>query len=202
MDNILFGNPGATEGEAMEAAKQANAHGFIMELPNGYDTEIGQRGVKLSGGQQQRLSIARVFLKDPPILIFDEATSALDYESERAVMDSLATLAKGRTAFIIAHRLSTIKNADRIIVLTDEGISEQGTHDELCVLGGEYAKLYGGELVRERRIPFNMVTQEYLNEKAILAKLAEAERELADPNIVLLDHDEVFAPIRNKHFKY
>jgi ATP-binding cassette subfamily B protein len=127
----------------VEAARQANAHGFIMELPNGYDTEIGQRGVKLSGGQQQRLSIARVFLKDPPILIFDEATSALDYESERAVMDSLATLAKGRTTFIIAHRLSTIKNADRIIVLTDEGIAEQGTHDELCVLGGEYAKLYG-----------------------------------------------------------
>jgi ATP-binding cassette subfamily B protein len=145
MDNILFGSPGAIKSDAIEAAKLANAHDFIMELPNKYETTIGQRGVKLSGGQQQRLSIARVFLKNPPILIFDEATSALDYESERAVMDSLATLAKGRTALIIAHRLSTIKNTSRIIVLTDEGIAEQGAHDELIAMGGEYAKLYGGE---------------------------------------------------------
>ena len=145
MDNILFGNPGAASSGAIEAAKLANAHEFIMELPNGYDTEIGQRGVKLSGGQQQRISIARVFLKDPPILIFDEATSALDYESERAVMDSLTALAKGRTAIIIAHRLSTIKNAGRIIVLADEGIAEEGTHDELRGLGGEYVKLYGSK---------------------------------------------------------
>ena len=147
MENILYGKPGATVEEAEEAAKKANAHNFIMELPNGYDTNIGQRGVKLSGGQQQRLSIARVFIKDPPILIFDEATSALDYESERAVMDSLKTLSKGRTTFIIAHRLSTIRNADRIVVITYEGIAEQGTHDELYANGGEYAKLYNAQVI-------------------------------------------------------
>lgn len=142
MENILYGRPGATADEAVEAAKKANAHEFVMELPNGYDTDIGQRGVKLSGGQQQRISIARVFLKNPPVLIFDEATSALDYNSEKAVMDSLRTLAKGRTLFIIAHRLSTVRSAGRIVVLTKEGIAEQGTHEQLYALDSVYAKLY------------------------------------------------------------
>jgi len=125
MENILYGKPDAPEEDAIEAAKKANAHGFIMELPNGYATDIGQRGVRLSGGQQQRLSIARVFLKNPPILIFDEATSALDAENEKIVMESLNALAEGRTAFVIAHRLSTVQNADRIIELTDEGVTER-----------------------------------------------------------------------------
>jgi ATP-binding cassette subfamily B protein len=142
LENILYGRPGATPEEAAEAAKKANAHEFISALPDGYGTDIGQRGVKLSGGQRQRICIARVFLKNPPILIFDEATSALDYESERDVMNSLETLAKGRTTFIIAHRLSTVRKADRIIVLTEEGAAEQGTHEELYALGGEYARLY------------------------------------------------------------
>ena len=143
MENILYGKEGATEKEAIMAAKNAKAHEFITALPNGYQTDIGQRGIKLSGGQQQRISIARVFLKNPPILIFDEATSALDYESEQAVMESLTNLTLGRTTFIIAHRLSTIYNADRIIVMGDGCIAEQGTHAELCVAGGEYARLYG-----------------------------------------------------------
>ena len=142
MENILYGKPGATDEEAIEAAKMANAHDFIMELPNGYATDIGQRGVKLSGGQQQRLSIARVFLKNPPILIFDEATSSLDTESEKSVMESLNALAENRTTFVIAHRLSTVRNADRIIVLTDDGIAEQGKHDELIAHGGIYSRLY------------------------------------------------------------
>ncbi|MCL2059163.1 MAG: ATP-binding cassette domain-containing protein, partial [Oscillospiraceae bacterium] len=132
----------STEQAAVEAAKKANAHEFISKLPDGYATHIGQRGIKLSGGQQQRISIARVFLKDPPILILDEATSSLDYESERAVMDSLKALAKGRTTFIIAHRLSTIRNADRIVVLTDKGIAEQGPHETLLAQNGAYAQLY------------------------------------------------------------
>lgn len=114
-----------------------------MNLPNGYDTDIGQRGVKLSGGQQQRISIARVFLKDPPILIFDEATSALDYESEKVVMGSLKALAQNRTTFIITHRITTIRNADRIIVLTNEGIAEQGTYEQLCAVGGVFTQIYG-----------------------------------------------------------
>lgn len=145
MENILYGKPDATKAEAVEAAKKANAHAFIMELPDKYDTNIGQRGVKLSGGQQQRLSIARVFLKNSPILIFDEATSSLDYESEKAVMESLKALSKGRTSFIIAHRLSTVKNADRIIVLTDNGIAEQGTHEQLYAMNGVYTKLYNSQ---------------------------------------------------------
>ena len=126
----------------MAAAKAANAHDFIMNLADGYNTDIGQRGVKLSGGQKQRLSIARVFLKNPPILIFDEATSALDNESERVVQESLEELAKNRTTFVIAHRLSTIRNARRILVLTENGIAEEGTHRELLEKGGAYAQLY------------------------------------------------------------
>ena len=145
LENILYGRPGATAQEAVQAAKRANAHDFIMELPQGYDTDIGQRGVKLSGGQQQRISIARVFLKNPPILILDEATSALDSQSERAVMDSLKALAQGRTTWIIAHRFSTVRSADRIIVLGDRGIAQEGTHEELCGLKGEYAALYRGQ---------------------------------------------------------
>lgn len=141
-DNIRYGRPDATREEVIEAAKNANAHDFIMSLPNGYETDIGQRGIKLSGGQKQRLSIARVFLKNPPILIFDEATSALDNESEKVVQDSLEKLAKNRTTFVIAHRLSTIKNAEKILVLTDEGIEEEGTHEELLAQNGIYEKLY------------------------------------------------------------
>jgi ATP-binding cassette subfamily B protein len=142
MDNIRYGRLDATDEEVIAAAKYANAHDFIMELSDGYHTYIGQRGIKISGGQKQRLSIARVFLKNPPILIFDEATSALDNESERVVQDSLEMLAKNRTTFVIAHRLSTIKNADRILVLTENGIEEQGSHDELIEKDGVYAGLY------------------------------------------------------------
>lgn len=142
MDNIRYGKLDATDEEIIEAAKNANAHEFIMELPDGYDTYIGQRGVKLSGGQKQRLSIARVFLKNPPILIFDEATSALDNESEKIVQESLEKLAKNRTTFVIAHRLSTIRNAKSIIVITEEGIKERGTHSELMGHGGVYKGLY------------------------------------------------------------
>lgn len=142
MENIRYGRPDATDEEVVEAAKAANAHDFILGLEDGYNTDIGQRGIKLSGGQKQRLSIARVFLKNPPILIFDEATSALDNESERIVQESLESLAKDRTTFVIAHRLSTIQKAERILVLTENGIEEEGTHKELLAKQGIYAKLY------------------------------------------------------------
>ncbi len=142
IENIRYGRPDATDEEVYEAAKKANAHEFIMSLPEGYSTDIGQRGIKLSGGQKQRLSIARVFLKNPPILIFDEATSALDNESEKVVQESLETLAANRTTFVIAHRLSTIRNAKRILVLTEDGIAESGTHKELMQKQGVYYNLY------------------------------------------------------------
>lgn len=141
-ENIAYGKPGATREEVIAAAKNANAHEFICQFPEGYETDIGQRGIKLSGGQKQRLSIARVFLKNPPILIFDEATSALDNESEHVVQESLERLAKNRTTFVIAHRLTTIQNAENILVLTDDGIAEEGTHQELLARGGIYEKLY------------------------------------------------------------
>lgn len=142
LENIRYGKPNATDEEVVAAAKRANAHNFIMSFPDGYNTDIGQRGVKLSGGQKQRLSIARVFLKNPPILIFDEATSALDNESERVVQESMEELAKNRTTFVIAHRLSTIRNAKRILVLTENGIEEEGTHEELMEKEGAYKALY------------------------------------------------------------
>ncbi len=142
LENIRYGKPDATDEEVVEAARRANAHEFIMNFPDGYDTDIGQRGAKLSGGQKQRISIARVFLKNPPILIFDEATSALDNESELVVQQSLEELAKDRTTFVIAHRLSTIRNAKRILVLTENGIEEEGTHEELMEREGAYASLY------------------------------------------------------------
>jgi ATP-binding cassette, subfamily B, bacterial len=146
LENIRYGNLQAGREEITEAARKANAHDFIMSLPDGYDTDIGQRGVKLSGGQKQRLSIARVFLKNPPIIIFDEATSALDNESEKAVQESLEKLTDNRTMLVIAHRLSTVRNARRIVVLTDNGIDEQGTHEELITRKGAYANLYNMQL--------------------------------------------------------
>lgn len=141
-ENLRYGRPGATDAEVEAAARAANAHDFIMALPDGYDTDIGQRGVKLSGGQRQRLTIARAFLKNPAILIFDEATSALDNESERAVQQALLTLAEGRTTLVIAHRLSTVRHADRILVLTGDGIVEEGSHDRLMARNGVYAGLH------------------------------------------------------------
>jgi ATP-binding cassette subfamily B protein len=141
-ENIGYGKPEATHEEIVAAAKNANAHGFIMELEHGYDTHIGERGVKLSGGQKQRLAIARIFLKNPPILILDEATSALDNETEKIIQDTLFTLSKDRTTFIIAHRLATIRHANRIFVLGDQGIEEQGNHNELIERKGAYYRLY------------------------------------------------------------
>ena len=141
-DNILYGRPDATEEEIHEAARKANIHDYVMTLEKGYDTEIGERGVKLSGGQKQRLSIARVFLKNPPILILDEATSALDNTTEILIQQALDELCRGRTTLVVAHRLSTIKNADEIAVIADGKIAEQGTHDALLAKGGLYADLY------------------------------------------------------------
>ena len=141
-ENLISGKPAATDEEIIEAAKKAGAHDFISALPNGYDTYTGERGVKLSGGQKQRISIARVFLKNPPVLLLDEATSALDNESEKLVQESLERLAQGRTTLTIAHRLTTIRNADEIIVLTEEGIAEHGSHSELMEKNGIYSNMY------------------------------------------------------------
>ena len=141
-ENILYGKVDATEEELIQAARNANIHDFIMGLPDGYDTQVGERGVRLSGGQKQRISIARVFLKNPPILLLDEATSALDNETEIKIQQALDHLSRGRTSLVIAHRLSPIKNADRILVLTEDGIAEQGTHEELMERGGIYSDLY------------------------------------------------------------
>lgn len=148
-ENILYGRLNATQEEVIEAAKRANIHEYILSLPEGYETCIGERGVRLSGGQKQRLSIARVFLKNPPILILDEATSALDNTTETLIQEALDELCKGRTTLVVAHRLSTIKNADEIAVIADGNISEHGTHNELLALGGTYAKLYN-EQFREK----------------------------------------------------
>ena len=141
-DNIMYGAPNKTEEEMLEAAKRANIHDYVMTLPNGYDTEVGERGVKLSGGQKQRISIARAFLKNPPILILDEATSALDNMTEMQIQSALAELSQGRTTIVVAHRLSTVKNADEILVLTDGEITERGSHEELVENGGLYSELY------------------------------------------------------------
>lgn len=141
-ENIAYGKPDATREEIIEAAKRAGADEFINELPDGYDSYVGERGVKLSGGQKQRICIARVFLKNPPFIILDEATSNLDNESELIVQQSLDKLIEGRTAIVIAHRLSTIRNATRIVVLTEDGIKESGTHDELIERNGLYKRLY------------------------------------------------------------
>ena len=143
-ENIAYGKPGATREEIIAAARLAGADGFVRELKDGYDTYVGERGVKLSGGQKQRISIARVFLKNPPILLLDEATSALDNESEILVGQSLDKLAKGRTTLTIAHRLTTIKNADRILVLGKSGIEEEGRHEELLAKKGIYYRLWNG----------------------------------------------------------
>ena len=141
-ENILLGRPDATEEEIVEAAKMANAHDFIINLPEGYDTEVGERGVKLSGGQKQRLSIARIFLNNPPILILDEATSALDLESEAIIQEALDVLSKDRTTLIVAHRLSTITHADKIVVMENGQIVETGTHQELIAKKVAYEHLY------------------------------------------------------------
>ena len=141
-ENIRYGKLDATDEEIEQAAKRANIHDYIMSLPNGYDTNIGERGVRLSGGQKQRLSIARVFLKNPPILILDEATSALDNTTEILIQQALDELCRGRTTLVVAHRLSTIKNADEIAVVSDGKITEQGTHDELIAKKGMYYDLY------------------------------------------------------------
>ncbi|MFW6209025.1 MAG: ABC transporter ATP-binding protein, partial [Spirochaetota bacterium] len=141
-ENIMYGNPEASEEQLIAAAKAANIHDFILSLPEGFDTQVGERGVKLSGGQKQRMSIARVFLKDPPILIFDEATSALDNESEALIQDAMFRLSENRTTIVIAHRLSTVRHVDLIYVMRAGRIVEQGSHDQLIARSGYYAQLY------------------------------------------------------------
>jgi ATP-binding cassette subfamily B protein len=141
-ENISYGKLGASEAELLEAARRARLEEFIASQPLGLDTIVGERGVKLSGGQKQRLAIARMFLKNPPILILDEATSALDTETEAAIQQSLAELSEGRTTLVIAHRLATIKHADRIVVVTEDGVAEQGRHEELLAVGGVYSRLH------------------------------------------------------------
>ncbi len=149
-DNILYGRTDASEAEMIEAAKSANIHEYVQTLPAGYDTWVGEKGIRLSGGQKQRISITRVFLKNPPILILDEATSALDNETEIKIQQSLEKLSKGRTSLIIAHRLSTIRNADVIVVLSAQGIVEQGSHKELYAIeGGTYKRLYDAQFYSE-----------------------------------------------------
>jgi ATP-binding cassette subfamily B protein len=141
-DNIAYARPDATDEEVLQAIKRANAYEFVKELPRGLDTIVGERGVKLSGGQRQRIAIARAILKDAPILVLDEATSALDSESEKLIQDALAKLMKGRTSIVVAHRLSTISKLDRIVVLSDGDIAEQGSHQQLLEAKGTYAKLW------------------------------------------------------------
>ena len=153
-ENILYGRLDATDEEVFEAAKRANIHDYVMNLPEGYDTQIGERGVKLSGGQKQRLSIARVFLKNPAILILDEATSALDNTTEILIQNALDELCKGRTTLVVAHRLSTIKNADEIVVISGGQIEEQGTHEALMQQNGVYAKLYSLQFRDSEKIDF------------------------------------------------
>ena len=147
-DNIAYGCPNASEADVRLAAQRANIDEFIQALPDGYQTLVGERGVKLSGGQKQRVSIARVFLKNPPILILDEATSALDNATELLIQQSLEELCRGRTTLVVAHRLSTIKNADEIIVITDDGIAERGAHRDLLARGGIYANLYNSQFAQ------------------------------------------------------
>ena len=144
-DNIRYGRIGATDSEIVEAAKRAEIHDMVMEMENGYDTQVGERGTRLSGGQKQRISIARIFLKNPPILILDEATSALDSVTEKRIQKAFEALAVGRTTLVIAHRLSTVRNADEIIVIDEEGVAERGTHAQLLAIGGEYARLYNSQ---------------------------------------------------------
>jgi ABC-type multidrug transport system fused ATPase/permease subunit len=152
-ENIAYGKPGSSDKEIMEAAVQANAHNFILQFPDQYETIVGERGIKLSGGQRQRIAIARAILKDPAILILDEATSSLDSESEQQVQEALENLMKGRTSFVIAHRLSTIRNADKIIVIDKGVVLESGTHHELMTQNGLYRKL------NEMQFDFETITQ-------------------------------------------
>ena len=148
-ENIAYGNFDATRDEVIAAAKRANIHDYVMSMPDGYETQVGERGVKLSGGQKQRISIARAFLKNPPILILDEATSALDNVTEMQIQQALADLSQGRTTIVVAHRLSTVRNADKIIVVTADGIAEQGSHKQLMEQNGIYARLYNNQFAAE-----------------------------------------------------